>query len=365
MPDADALTCEQAQARLMGLPAGATVLLLGGTDTGKTTFALAAATALAQAGRSVALLDGDLGQSEIGPPGTVAAALAAPGGPDPIRSGRDLETLAAYFVGATSPARHLLETAVGLCQMARVAKKRRPALLLADTAGWVQGPAARQLARRLAELLLPQTVLAFARGDEVDPLLSVFAHLKSPEVRRVTPAEGVVRKSPAVRATRRAARFAAALEGASEITLRLDDVALWGTELGQGEPLPHHLQQFVAGSLGVPVLYAARPTGGRLYVVVDGGRWNAGGLAAIEGHFQVRATTIVPAERFAGLLVGLVSDRGALLDVGLIARLDFARRALTLHTPCRRPAAIAQVWCGSVRLRPDGLELGQIKPGEL
>ena len=365
MPDTHALTVEQAQALLFGLPLGATVLLLGPTDTGKTTFAFAAATALTQAGRSVALLDGDLGQSEVGPPGTIGVALAAPGRTSPVRSGHDLEYLAAYFVGATSPARHLLETAVGLCQMARVAKKRRPSLLLVDTAGWVQGPAARQLARRTAELLLPQTVFAFARGDEIAPLLSAFAHLTTPQVYRIVSAEGAIRKTPAVRTARRTARFAAALEGASEIILSLDNLALWGTELGQGDPLPHHLQQFVANSLSASVLHAARRPGGPLYVVVDGEHWNTGGLAAVEGYFRTQNTMVVPAERFSGLLVGLIDDRGALLDIGLIARLDLARRTFTLHTPCRRPAAIAQIWCGSVRLRPDGLELGQLRSGEI
>ena len=365
MPDSDVLTVTRAQAHLTTLPPGATVLLLGATDTGKTTFAFAAATALSQEGRSVALLDGDLGQSEVGPPGTVGAALLAPGRREPVRGGRDLEFLAAYFVGATSPARHLLETAVGLCQMARVAKKHRPGLLLADTAGWVQGPAARQFARRVAELLLPQAIFAFQRTDELEPLLGAFTNLQTPEVHRIVPSDGVVRKPPAARAARRAARFAAALEGSAEITLSLDDIGLWGTELGQGVPLPHHIQQFIAHSLGAPVLHAAQAAGGTLYVVVSGERWDASGLSLLEGHFRTKSVTVVPVEKFTDLLVGLVSDRGALLDIGLIARLDLPHRVLTVQTPCRRPAAIAQVWLGSARLRADGKELGSLRPAEI
>ena len=365
MPDSEILTVAQAQTRLAALPPGATALLLGAADTGKTTFALAAATALSQAGRSVALLDGDLGQSELGPPGTVGVGVAPIGRTAPLRSGRDLNLLASYFVGATSPARHLLETAVGLCQMSRVARKRRPDLLLADTAGWVLGGAARQLARRTAELLLPQAVLAFQRGDEMESLLRAFTNLKTPEVWRIVPEEGVIRKSPAARATRRAARFGAALEGASEITLSLDDVPLWGTELGQGKPLPHHIQLFLGNSLGVSVDHAEQSVGGALYVLVSGDHWNPGGLGAIEGHFKTQNVTVVSAQKFGGLLVGLVSERGALLDVGLIDRLDMTHRVLTVLTACRRPAAIAQVWLGSVLVRPDGRELGQLRPGEI
>ena len=229
----------------------------------------------------------------------------------------------------------------------------------------MQGPSARHLARRVAELLLPQAVFAFQRSDELEPLLSAFSNLKTPEVHRVVPAEGVVRKPPAARATRRAARFAAALEGASEITLSLDAVAPVGdgTRPGQPPAAPRPAVRRQLFRCPRPPRRTVRR--GALYVVVGGDRWNAAGLAVLEGHFRTKNMTVVPAGKFAGLLVGLISDRGALLDIGLIAHLDLAQRVLTVLTPCRRPAAIAQVWLGTARLRADGKELSPLRPGEI
>ncbi len=362
-----ALNTAQAHELLADHPGGATVLLLGATDTGKTTFALAAAAALARSGRGVALLDCDLGQSEVGPPGTVGVALAAAGRSEPIRAGRDLDFLQAAFVGATSPASHTLGAAVAACRMARAARQAvpRPELLLVDTPGWVQGAAACDFARRLCDLLQADTVLAFTRGDEMDALLAAFRGLKSPRVWRVTPDAGAARKTPAARAARRAARFASALEGASEITLSPDDVALCGTGLFTGEPLPYHVRQSMSRALAVPVLHAERRGGAAPYIVVNGERWDTRGPAAITQEFNTTSVTVVPAQKFARLLVGLVSDRDVLLDIGVIARIDFDRRAVTVLTACRRPAAIAQVWCGVVRVRPDGKELGVLRPGEV
>lgn len=344
------------------LPRGATALLLGGADTGKTTFVQQSVTALTEAGLTVAIIDCDLGQSEIGPPGTVGMALAKPGGD--YHSLRSLTPAAAYFVGAASPLRHLLDVCVGAVQMARIARKHRPDLLLVDTDGFIAGPPARLYKRRLAELLLPRLVLAFARADELDPLLRTFAHLEAPEVRRVAVSEAVGRKTPAARATRRSARFLSALAGAETVTLSLDEVALQGTLLGAGTPLPHHLLQFLSQSLRRPVLHAERGAAG-LYVVVNGERWEASGVAAIESHFHLRSLTIVAAQKFAHLLVGLVGTSGALLGLGLIERADFARRTLSVLTPCRKPRAVVQVWLGGLRLRPDGRELGEVRPGEL
>jgi len=347
--------------RLLALPPGASVLALGGVDSGKTTWVRDAAQALAGAGRLAAVVDCDLGQGEIGPPGTVGVALAAPGAA--WGALRDLPPLAGYFVGATSPARYALDVCVGAVQMARVAKKRRPDLVLIDTDGWVGGANARAFKRRLAELLLPQVVLALARGPELAPLLTAFRGMDAPEVWRVPVAVG--RKTTAARATRRAARFLSALQDARAVTLSLDAVALQGTWLGAGDALAHHLLNFLAQSLERPVLHAERRADGGLYVVVNGERWSAGGLAAVESHFATRSVSVVAAQKFARLLVGLVSPAGALLGLGLIERIDFPRRTLTLLTPCRKPGAIAQVWLGGLRVQPDGREAGEVRPGEV
>jgi len=347
------------------LPSGATLLLLGGPDVGKTTWALQAVRALSAQGKTVAVLDCDLGQSEIGPPGTVGVALAQPQVQENLRTLRDLSPLALGFVGAASPARHSLEWCVAACQMARVAKKHRPDLLLVDTCGWVQGHGAVQAKRALADLLLPQAVFAFQRGSELDPLLRSFAHLAPPALSLITPAPEACRKTPAARATRRAARFVKALEDAQEVTVSWDQAAFRGTRLGLGAPVAHHLQQFISQSLRVPTLHAELSPGGGLLVVIHGERWDAQGLLGLESHFRTTKILVVPAQKWAGLYLGLVNAAGGLLGVGLLSRLDFSARTVTILTPCRRAAAIRQIWMGSLRLRPDGRERGETRPGEI
>lgn len=347
---------------LLALPVGATAVVLGAPDCGKSTFVRDAVAALTQAGRSVAVVDCDLGQSEIGPPGTVGAARAEAGAA--FRSLRELPVGAGYFVGAISPNRHTLDVCVGAVQTARAIKKSRPDFVLVDTDGYVQGREARQFKRRLCELLLPQVVVALSRGDELAPLLPGFKNRDSPDLWRVPAAEAVQRKTPAARATRRAARFLAALDSAEPLSFSLDSVGLLGTALGTGEPQPFHLLQFLSRSLGRPALHAER-SGGHLSVIVSGETWDTSGLAAVESYFGVRTVSVSAAQKFAGLLVGLVSGSGQLLGIGRIDRIDFERRTLTILTPCRKPGAVAQIWFGSLRLRADGRENGEVRPGEI
>ncbi len=347
---------------LLALPFGASVLVLGGTDSGKSTWVREAALALTGAGKTVAVVDCDLGQSEIGPPGTIGLALARPG--LEFRSLRDLPQAAAYFVGAVSPARHGLDICVGAAQMARAAKKQRPDVVLIDTDGFVSGSAARQMKRRLCEMLLPQAVAALTRAGEIEALLAIFARMDFPDVWRIPVSPAAQRKSTAARATRRTARFLSALDGSEPQTFALDQITLLGTFLGTGEPLPHHLLQFLSQSLGRPALHAER-TGSALSVVVNGEQWDTSGLAAIESYFGIHTVSVTAAQKFAGLLVGLVSGSGLLLGIGRIDRIDFSRRTLTVQTSCRKPAAVVQVWLGSLRLRADGRENGEVRPGEI
>ncbi len=347
---------------LRALPSGAAVLFLGGTDTGKTTCVQEAALALTAAGKTVGLLDCDLGQSEIGPPGTIGAALAVPD--QPWRTLRDLPPLAAYFVGATSPTRHFSEVSVGAVQMARIARKRRPDVLLVDTDGLISGGAAHTYKRHLAELLLPHTLVALARGDELEPVLRAFSRRNTPQIQRVAVNASTRRKTTAARATQRAARFLAALEGSQPLTFSLDEVTLLGTGLGLGAPLPHHLRQFLSQSLRRPVLHAEQ-TAHSLYVIVHGEGWDLSGLAAAENFFSLRSVTIVAAQKFAQLLVGLVASTGALLGLGRIERIDFDRRTLTVQSPCQKARAVAQISFGSLRLSAEGRELGALRAGEL
>ena len=349
-------------ADLRALPRGATLLLLGGKDTGKTTWMQQTALALTEEGKTVGLLDCDLGQSEIGPPGTVGAALAVPG--SSWRSLRDLTPLSAYFVGAVSPVRHILQVCAGAVQMARVIRKRRPDVVLVDTDGLIAGPSARAYKQHLAELLLPQAVVALARGEELESVLRGFAYRDAPLLWRVSVSESARSKTTVARATRRASRFLSALDGSQPLTFSLDQVALLGTGLGLGAALPHHLLQFLGQSLRRPVLHAEQTCEG-LYVVTHGEGWDLTGLAAIESFFSTRSVTIVAAQKFAQLLVGLLAPSGALLGLGRIERIDFARRTLMVQSPCRKPRAVAQICFGSLRLSADGRELGEVRPGEL
>jgi polynucleotide 5'-hydroxyl-kinase GRC3/NOL9 len=339
---------------------GGTVLLLGGTDAGKTTFCALLANSALTAGRSVAVVDGDIGQSEIGPPGCVGAGLPQTA----LRSLAEIEPKALGFVGATSPRGHLLEHATAVASIVGRALSYNPDLLVIDTTGFIRGTPAMRLKWAKIELVAPGHIIALQRKDECEPLLAPFKHSSHPRIERL-PIPGVIAtKSPVYRAQRRAARFARYFDGAVLYRYRMDEVALAGTWLGSGRPVEPHFARFISNALKLRAYYAEE-TGSHLGIVTSGLPARDADIATVHEQFRTRAITITPAAKLQHLLVGLSDGDGKVLGVGLIESIHFGGREIGIVSPLRAPGAVKLIQFGIVRVKPDGTEVGTNRPGEV
>jgi len=157
-----------------------TVFLIGGLDSGKTTLARTIIREALSAGRTVALLDGDVGQKSVGPPATV--------GVKQIHDVGDLEPEklavadALSFVGSTTPQGHLLPLVTGLARLASFTRADGADLLVVDTSGMVSGIYGQLVKFHKVEMLQPDLVVGLRRGEELDPVLGVIRRFFAAEV---------------------------------------------------------------------------------------------------------------------------------------------------------------------------------------
>src|SRR6266566_6213203 len=170
-------------------------LILGTSDTGKTSLTARLAGALAARGERVAVVDADVGQSEIGPPttvglGHVAGAVARLG---------DAEVIALEFVGDTSPVRYIRETADATGRLVRRALDAGFERVLVDTGGLVEGPLGLALKRAKVRAADPDLVLVLQRSDESEPIARALESGGRARVVRLRPSPAVVPRT----ATRR------------------------------------------------------------------------------------------------------------------------------------------------------------------
>jgi polynucleotide 5'-hydroxyl-kinase GRC3/NOL9 len=188
MPEPGAVALEAAaQARV--------TLVLGTSDTGKTSLIAHLASALAARGERVAVVDADVGQSEIGPPTTVGLGRV----PGALGRLADAEVLALEFVGDTSPVRYIRETAEATGRLVRRALDAGFDRVLVDTGGLVEGPLGVALKRAKIRAADPDLVLVVQRRDESEPIARALEAAPRPRVVRLAPSPAVVRRT----ATRR------------------------------------------------------------------------------------------------------------------------------------------------------------------
>jgi polynucleotide 5'-hydroxyl-kinase GRC3/NOL9 len=201
------------------------VLIFGASDSGKSTFARYLYHRLRAVHQRVAYLDGDVGQSHVGPPATLTLALSGgeaessfpPGGPQRL-----------WFVGSNTPKGHMLALVTGLHRLAQFAAGEGAAATVVDTTGLIdpwQGGAALKWAA--VDLLRPCTIVGFQRQGELEPILGPLRRLPDLPVYTLPVAGAVRGRSREDRIAYRAARYWAYFKHAARVAFSYADLAVF------------------------------------------------------------------------------------------------------------------------------------------
>ena len=199
------LTHEQALERLLENPG--VVFLLGGIDSGKTTFGIELARRAVAADITTAIVDADIVLSTIGPPTTVGLRLV---GADTDLS-RDGLRKADYlgFVGSIVPKGHLLPLTTLTAKLVAKARSQGSKLVIIDTTSLISGIYGQTLKYFKMDLVSPDMVVGFERGGELDPITGIASRFTSAEVLELEVDPAIVARSAEERVTFREQQFAA------------------------------------------------------------------------------------------------------------------------------------------------------------
>ena len=193
------------------------IVVIGPSDAGKTTLVTTLAGELASGGARVAVVDADVGQSEIGPPTTVGLGRVTG------RLGQLSEAalLALYFVGVSSPARDITGVAEGTRRMTDRARTDGFERVLVDTSGLVAGWPGRLLKQRKLDAIDPDLLLVLEREDECEPVVRPYEGAQRPRVVRLAAGGRPRSRSQTLRRQHRAAALDRYLAGAGLVSLDL------------------------------------------------------------------------------------------------------------------------------------------------
>lgn len=335
------------------------VLLVGATDVGKSTLTLEAANAAVRAGRRAGILDTDLGQGEIGPPGTLGIVRLE----EPVASLAAIKPRALAFVGDTSPYGHFLTVIQAARKMADHGLARGDDVVFVDTSGVVAGRLAEKLKLAKLAVLDPAVVVCVHREAELERLARLLGASTAAEVLHVQSPPEVRLKSAVYRRLQRSLRMRRHFDSARRVEVDAGQVQVFDAWLYTGRPLPARQLQVAAQALKVGVPHGEVTADG-VFLCVDGRPDRAGFLALAE-EFGRQRVAVTPVVALQNLLVGLVGAEGRLLDVALLQGINFERAVLSLLTPTRSLTDVRIAHFGRLRVRPDGSEIARLRPSDL
>jgi len=325
-----------------------TVIVMGGVDSGKTSFCTYLANKALRRERKIAIIDGDLGQSDIGPPSTIGFSHMT----TLIKDLFEMKAENAYFVGLTSPSKAVNRVIEGLSALKGRVLDTGINFLIINTDGWIEGEEAARYKIRLTEMVVPDIVVGMQQEDE---LTSILTALKETKVLIIDSPTMIHKRNREKRKVLRELSYRKYLKGAKVQSFPLNWVKIEGAPFGTGVPLTIDQMEKMRRLYGISPVYGEE-TPDTIFVVLKGNQWAyEEQTKRIEEGFGKSVKAIREGDE-EGLLVALQDAPGNFLGIGVLCEVDYRRRVMKVYTSVSENAS--SILVGQMKLDKRGGEIG-------
>jgi len=342
------LSWEKAADEVLSREKPVTVMVVGGVDSGKTSFCAYLANRALKESRNVTMVDADLGQSDVGPPSTIGSCRLTKPIIDPFEIGAE----SISFIGVTSPSGAVSKVIEGIAGMKEKALKRGVGVLIINTDGWIEGEDAVKYKIALAKQIKPNLLVGIQEQGELTFLLGALTESQNL----------VVESSPAVRKRDREERkllrelgYKKYLKGGRTESFPLRWIRVAGVAFGTGVPSSLERMKKIRELLGATPLYCEE-TPDFVFIAFDREQWVDEGLVKDLEQKLNRKVRVVREGDEEGLLVALHDVKENFLGIGVLEGIDYERRVVRVYTPVRE--GVASLIVGRVKLDRKGREIG-------
>jgi polynucleotide 5'-hydroxyl-kinase GRC3/NOL9 len=197
----------------------AIVMIMGASDAGKSSFSTYLLNKLVESKHKVGVLDGDLGQSDLGPSATVGYTIAE----KQVTELGNLRMQNGFFVGETSPVGAMKQTVHGLGVMMKELQEKQPNYIIINTDGFIAGDIAVDYKLCLIKELKPNLVIGIQAKSELEPIQS---SLGGGMVITIEPSTAHSTRNIETRKTNRERTYAKFLEGSKLLCIPMNQLIL-------------------------------------------------------------------------------------------------------------------------------------------
>lgn len=329
------------------------ILVLGASDTGKTTFCRYLIDAATSAAMKVALVDADIGQSQIGPPTTVGMKLyinadtnnttqsktnnlESASNPFEITKNNskielDSDADAIYFVGALSPQRNLLPILTGTRLMVDSATKAGADFIIIDTTGYVHDGAATMLKQQKIDLISPNHIVCIGRSKDLQRIVGSYHNLNMLTIHYLLPHKLVRTKSSDTRKRNRQRKFKEYFEESEIQEIQFEQIKGSRTPFFNGRMANHKELEILSGLTENEIAYAE--WGQRTVSLIARSKLTPNATKKLKDYLSLNYVASEITTYFEQRLVGMIDSSGTTVAVGIIEKLDFENKIL--HIRCK------------------------------
>jgi len=339
---------DEAAKEILSLDKPLTVMVIGGMDSGKTSFCTFLVNEAVMKKWRTSVIDADLGQSDVGPPSTVGFNFVT----EPVKDLFEIDAQDAVFVGSTSPSGAINKVIEGLTQLKDKVIEAGVDFLVINTDGWVEGEEAAAYKVRLAEKVGSSAVVGMQRGNELTPILDALHGVK---VLVIDSPQLIQPRNREKRKVLRELSYKKYLKGAKMQSFSLSWIKVIDSLLGAGGPLHHRRLETLSNLLGKRPIYSEETVATILVVLKKSEAVTEEQIKDAEEHFGKRVKVIREGDE-EGLLVGLKDEEDLFLGIGILHEVDYKRKILKIYTPVSEK--VSMLCFGQIKLNKNFREIG-------
>ena len=339
---------DEAAKEILSLDKPLTVMVIGGMDSGKTSFCTFLVNEAVMKKWRTSVIDADLGQSDVGPPSTVGFNFVT----EPVKDLFEIDAQDAVFVGSTSPSGAINKVIEGLTQLKDKVIEAGVDFLVINTDGWVEGEEAAAYKVRLAEKVGSSAVVGMQRGNELTPILDALHGVK---VLVIDSPQLIQPRNREKRKVLRELSYKKYLKGAKMQSFSLSWIKVIDSLLGAGGPLHHRRLETLSNLLGKRPIYSEETVATILVVLKKSEAVTEEQIKDAEEHFGKRVKVIREGDE-EGLLVGLKDEEDIFLGIGILHEVDYKRKILKIYTPVSEK--VSMLCFGQIKLNKNFREIG-------
>jgi len=335
------------------------IMILGSAESGKTALCTFTANKSFEKKYKTAIIDVDVGQSDLGPPTTIGLGFLE----RKITFLSEVPLFNAFFIGSTSPKDAPERILLNTRKAVNLALQNGAEVIVINTDGWISDIDAKKIKTYLILCVDPNVILCIQRYGELESIIKPLKGFSSIKIFRLPSAKIIKTKSKEERKILREYAFARIFSDAKIVSLNIDRLSFLYSLFGSGLQLTNDQLKKYESLIDVPVVY------GEIFTdygfLVCKGSLNEEKIKNIKEKLS-RAPNgnkfIVVDENFAkNILVGLFNSNYNFLGLGVISDIDFHKKTINILTNVDEND-IQIIEFGNIRVSEDGKEIGKVNP---